>query len=204
MKLYCYKNAGSFAVRIIINELGLHVNYEFIETLQTKDKKTESGEDFRKINPKNQIPALLLDDGRLLTEIIAILHYLSDLKQDDNLTQARNFNKYKVLEWLSFSSSELHKNFASIISPLVPLEAKEGFQRVLMSKLKFADKFLENKDFLVAGVFTLADAYFFTILSWLKFIKIELTGFPSIEIYYNKLKARPSIQKSQTEEGLEL
>lgn len=203
MKLYYFKNAGSLAVRIIINELELACNYEAVKELRVKDKVLEGGGGFADISPKNQIPALALDDGRILTEIWVIMTYLAELKSEKRLL-GEGFARYRVMEWLSFISTELHKNFIPIISPIVPVEAKPVFIKILISKLKYIEKELEGRDFLSPPVFTVADAYLFTILSWLKFIKIDIADFPNLAKYFDALKERPSIIKSFADEGIEL
>lgn len=203
MKLYYYKGACSLSVRIILNELELKCNFESITELQTKDKTTEGGTQFSKISPKNQIPVLELDDGRILTECSAIMLYLADLKNETNLTGlGDSLNKYRVLEWLNFISSELHKNFVPNISPIIPINAKPIFKKILLSKLKYIENELSGKDFITIGSFTLADAYLFTVLSWMHLIQINLEDFPSINKYFNNLKKRPSVSQSLTEEGL--
>jgi glutathione S-transferase len=202
MKLYYFKNAGSLAVRIVINELELACNYEALQNIQTKDKQLESGADFSSISPKNQVPALALADGRILTEVWVIMTYLAELKGEKRLL-GDGFLRYRVMEWLSFVSTELHKNFVPIISPIIPVEAKPVFKKILLSKLKYIEKELDGKDFLVSPVFTIADAYLFTVLSWLRFIKIDLIDFPNLSRYFEGLKERPSIIKSLKEEGIE-
>jgi glutathione S-transferase len=202
MKLYYFKNAGSLAVRIIINELELACNYEAVKELRVKDKVLESGGVFSDVSQKNQIPALALDDGRILTEIWVIMTYLAELKSEKRLL-GEGFTRYRVMEWLSFISTELHKNFVPIISPIVPVEAKPVFMKILTSKLNYIEKELEGRDFLSPPTFTVADAYLFTILSWLKFIKIDIADFSNISRYFNALKERSSILKSFTDEGIE-
>lgn len=193
MKLYFFKRAGSFAVRIIAHEAGIKLEYESLMELQTVQKKTVNVENFSSISPKNQVPVLVLENGEILTEVMAILIYLAELKNRDDLVQKGSFNKYRVLEWLSYCASELHKNFVPIINPIIPADAKEVYKKIFGSKLKFVERYLEGREFLVSNVFTVADAYLFTILSWLKLIGIEMENLPNIKVYVEKLKLRPSI-----------
>jgi glutathione S-transferase len=199
MKLFYFKNACSLAVRIILNELEIPCKFVAIKHLQTKEKVLETGEVFLQISPKNQVPALLLENGRILTEVWVILTYLSDLK---NATHLQGEEKYKTMEWLSFISTELHKNFVPIISPIVPENTKPIFVKIFISKLKFAEEELKSVDFIAGKSFTLADAYLFTILSWLKFINVEINSFPNLARYFERMKSRPSIAKSLTDEGI--
>ena len=201
MKLFYYKGACSLAVRIIINELDIKCDFEPIKELQVKDKQTQTGEVFAQISPKNQIPVLILENGEILTECIAIMQYLADLKKDTKIIgEANGFGKYRVLEWLSFIATEVHKNFIPMIHPIVPLEAKPVFKRIFLSKIKYIEAELQGKDFLTQNHFTLADAYLFVILTWFRFIQVEMEDFPNIKKYFESLKERPSIAKSLKDE----
>lgn len=197
MKLYYFKNACSFAVRIIANKLELPLEYEAIKELQVKNKITEGGVLFSDISSKNQVPVLKLDTGEILTEVSAILIYMWELKED-----LKKPAKYRVLEWLSFCGSELHKNFVPIISPIIPAEAKPIFTKLFISKLRFVDAYLKDKKFLVEGEFSIADAYLFTILSWLSFVKINIEDFPEIARYFKELSLLSFIQKSLNQEHI--
>src|SRR5438105_3850311 len=109
MKLYYAKGACSLAPRIIINELGLSCEYEAVD-IKSKNKVTETGEEFLKINPKGVVPVLITDEGKVLTENAVILQYLAELANALNLfPKAENFQHYRTLEWLNFVATEMHK-----------------------------------------------------------------------------------------------
>lgn len=202
MKLYYSKGACSLAVRIIINELAIPCDYE---SVNLKTKKTETGGDFLKINPKGSVPTLELANKEILTENTAIQQYLADeFKATPLLPAVGNFKRYRVLEWLSFTSSDLHKGFAPLFNPTVPQEDKDKiFIPVLKNKFKFVDEHLSKNKFLLGDSFTLPDAYLFVLIRWFPAFKIELSEFPNLERYKAELKKRRSIQDALTEEGLE-
>lgn len=75
MKLFYKAGACSLSPHIVLREAGLDFTAEKVDLAL---KKTESGADYLTINPKGQVPALLLDDGSLLTEGVAIVQYLAD------------------------------------------------------------------------------------------------------------------------------
>ena len=69
------------------------------------------GRDYLAINPKGYVPALELDDRRVLTEGPAIVQYLADQKPRIRTRAAeRHFERYKLQEMLSYITSELHKS----------------------------------------------------------------------------------------------
>ena len=199
MKLYYFKNACSFAVRTLANALEIPLEYEAIKQLQVKDKITESGVLLSTISPKNQVPILVLDSGEILTEVSAILIYLWEMKKD-----LKSPEKYRILEWLSFCSSELHKNFVPIISPIIPAEVKPIFTKLFLHKLKYVESYLKDRNYLVGGEFSPADSYLFTILSWLFIIKIPLSDFPETDRVFKDLARLPFVAKSLMDENIKI
>lgn len=200
MKLYYANGTCSLAVRIIINEIGLRSEFEAVDL---KTKKTDSGKDFLQINPKGSVPVIVTDENEILTENSVIQQYLADTHHAAQLLPALgNFKRYRVLEWLNYISTELHKGCGPLFSLAVPLELKNAlFKPALKNKLLYVENNLKNK-FLLGDHFTLADAYLFVILSWLPHFKIDLNEWPQLSHYFTELQQRPSVQKSLKEEGI--
>ncbi|SQJ20273.1 Glutathione S-transferase GST-6.0 [Serratia rubidaea] len=107
MKLFYKAGACSLSPHIVLREAGLDFTAEKVDLVS---KTTESGADYLAINPKGQVPALLLDDGSLLTEGVAIVQYLADRVPDRQLIPpAGTLSRYHAIEWLNFVATELHK-----------------------------------------------------------------------------------------------
>lgn len=201
MKLYYTAGACSLAIRIAINELNISANYEEVDL---RTKKTKSGADFLKINPKGAVPTLMTDDGQILTENVCIQQYLADKYQPNQLLPPINdYTRYRVLEWLIFITTELHKGFSPLFSPEFPDEIK---QKIVIPKLKskfdFMEKNLQQKKFLMGDTFTLPDIYLFVMLTWAESFKFDMTNWPNLSRYFSELKTRNSITKSLQEEKL--
>ncbi len=201
MKLYYAKGACSLTVRIIIHELGLHCEYEAVEL---RTKKTETGIDYFTINSKGGVPALQLDNGEILTENTAILQYLADSnKAEQLLPLLGNFQRYRVLEWLSFISSDLHKGCGALFNPQIPQELKEAVFRPNIKKhFSWVDTQIGKRNYLVGDHFTLADAFLYVIVSWFPHLGIDFTGLSNLERYFAELGQRKSIVQAFTEEKL--
>lgn len=199
MKLYYSKGACSLAIRITIHELNLPCEYEAVNL---KTKITATGANFFDINPKGAVPALITDDQQVLTENSAIQEYLAETHKATHLLPAvGNFQRYRVLEWLSFVSTELHKSFGPLFNPKVPeTEKKEIFIPALKSKFAFADRALEKNHYISGDHFTIADSYFFVMLTWTPHFAIDLGEFVNITRYFKELKVRPSIVAAIAEE----
>jgi len=201
MKLYYSRGACSLAVRIIINEIGLTSEYEAVDL---KTKQTETGSDFLKINPKGVVPTFITDEGETLTEVSVILQYLADSAHAAQLMPPPpHFNHYRVLEWLNYVATELHKSIGPLFRTTFTEEMKQSiFVPMIKTKLKFVDNHLHRHKFLVDEHFTLPDAYLFVILRWAMMLKFDLAKWPYVYRYFAELLNRPSIQKSMQEEGL--
>jgi glutathione S-transferase len=201
MKLYYSKGSCALAVHIVINEIGAECEFEAVN-LGTKI--TNSGTDFFTINAKGSVPTLITNDNNVLTENAVIQQYLADTYKAEQLLPAvGNFQRYRVLEWLNFISTDLHKGCSPLFNANVPQDIKDTvFKPLLKTRLNFVEKNLQNSAYLTGDHFTLPDAYLFVVLTWLPYFKIELNEWPKLANYFDTLKQRASIQKSIAEEQL--
>lgn len=201
MKLFYARGACSLATRIVINELGLTCEYESVDLAS---KKSETGKDYTSINPKSAVPALLLNNGEILTENAVIMQYLADTSNATQLLpRVGDFNRYRVLEWLNFVTTELHKGFGLLFNPQLPQEIKNNIIiPKLKSKFDYVNGHLDQSKYLFNDHFTLPDAYLFVIVTWMHHFKLDVKNWPQLASYFTELSKRKSIQQSLTEEGL--
>lgn len=200
MKLFYSRGACSLVVRIVINEIGLKSEFESVDL---KTKQTESDQDFLQINSKGSVPTLQLDHGVVLTENAVILQYLADTAKAHSLLPAvGNFERYRVLEWVNYITTEVHKSFSGLFNPTVSEDVKNSlFIPLIKSKFKYLNQSLEHKKYLTGEHFTLPDAYLFVMMLWAKSCKIDLSNYSNLISYQKELNDRESIQKSLKEEG---
>ncbi|MBV9576639.1 MAG: glutathione S-transferase family protein, partial [Gammaproteobacteria bacterium] len=167
-------------------------------------KKTQTGKDFYTINPKGAVPTLEIDNGEILTENAVILQYLADTHHAEQLLPAvKKIERYRVLEWLNYVGTELHKSFGPLFNAKFPQEAKETIiTPLLKAKFGLVDKHLAQHDYLLGKTFTLPDAYLFVMILWAKHFKFDFKSWPNLSRYTTNLLARKSIQLSLEEEGL--
>src|SRR6185437_8073977 len=174
MKLYYSPGACSLSPHIALLEAGLP--YDLVR-VDLKAKKLENGDDYLKVNPKGQVPALGLDNGELLTEGPVIVQMIADKAAAKNLAPARDSaERYKLQEWLAYINGELHKNIGPLFNPALSDDAKAVFKDRAIGKFKYVDSQLAGKDHLMGKQFTVADGYMFTMLSWADRMKFDLSG----------------------------
>ena len=200
MKLYYSPGACSLSPHIALLEAGLP--YDLVK-VDLKAKKLENGDDYLAVNPKGQVPALALDSGELVTEGPVIVQMIADKATGMNLAPARDSTeRYKLLEWLNFITSEVHKSFGPLFSPVLADDAKAFFKDRVMGKFKYVDGALAGHDYLMGKQFTVADGYMFTMLSWADRMKFDLSGMPNLVAYRDRVAARPKVKEALTKEGL--
>lgn len=189
MKLYFSPGACSRAANIILHEARITV-----ETVQV-DLRTHTlvatGANYYDVNPKGYVPALELEDGSLLTENVALLEYLGD--RSGLLAPPGDMARYHTLEWLAFVNSEIHKTFSPLFNPAMPEAARNIFIKRLEQRFALLEAHLASHDYL-AGDFGIADAYAFTVLGWAEPMGIDLSGFPHINAYQQRIAARDSVK----------
>ncbi len=200
MKLYYAPAACSLSPHIVAREAGLDI--ELIKA-DLKAKTTADGADYTKVNAKGYVPALQLDNGQLLTEGPVIVQYLADLKPASGLVPAAgSIERYRVQEWLSFITSEIHKSFSPLFNPTAAAEWKEAAKANLAKRFGFVAAHLEGKQYLMGDNFTVADAYLFTVANWGQFVGFDIGQWPALKAHHARVAARPKVQEALKAEGL--
>ena len=201
MKLYYSPGACSLSPHIVLCETGLKFT---IEKVNLRTKETESGRDFSAINPKGYVPALELDGGEVLTEGPAIVQYVADLAPEKKLIPpAGTLARARVQEWLNFIGTELHKNFTPLFNPASTDDIRNAAQANIARRLPIAATALDAHPYLIGDSFSVADAYLFTVLSWTGFVKVDITPWPSLAAFVERMKARPGVHAALAAEGLD-
>jgi glutathione S-transferase len=200
MKLYYAPGACSLSPHIALLEAGLPFD---LVKVDLRAKKLENGDDYLKVNPKGQVPALALDNGELATEGPVIVQMIADKAAGKNLAPGRDSaERYKLQEWLNYITSELHKNLGVMFSPALADDVKAFFRDRVMGKLKYLETQLAGRDYLMGTQFSVADGYLFTMLTWAERLKFDLSGMPNLVAYKARVAARPKVQEALSREGL--
>lgn len=203
MKLYYSPGACSLASHITVNELGLPAEVIAIE-------RNNKPPEFARLNPKGYIPFLVTDGGEPLSEGVAILQYLADQRPEKNMIpRAGTWERYKAIENLNFIATEIHKGFGPLWAAQSMVkeagaqdELKQSAIKKLGTRFDLLAEQLKGKKFLMGDTFTVCDAYLFTILSWTRFHKVDMSKWPSLMGYVEGIQMRPAVQAAMKTEGL--
>jgi glutathione S-transferase len=190
MKLYFSPLACSLASRIVAYETGTPLQLVEVDS----DRPDGAYAELRAINPLAQVPALVTDDGRVITENAAVLQYLGD----GTLVPTDRNERTKLHEWLSFISTELHK---TVYVPLLDKHANEGAKAYALSKapvrIAALASRLDGRSYALDS-FSVADAYLVAVLNWSTVTPVELP--PAVVAYRTRMHERPSVRRAMAEE----
>jgi len=200
LQLYYTPGACSLASHIALRETGLEFG---LIRVDLATGKTEQGEDFRAINAKGYVPALRLEDGRLLTENQVILQYLADRQPESGLAPAAGaLPRYRLMEWLAFIATELHKGFGPLWNPATPEATRQDTLTRLAKRFDFVEAALNQRQSLTDADFSIADAYLFTVLGWAPLHHIDLSPWPALQAFQQRVASRPAVRAALQAEGL--
>jgi len=200
MKLYTLPGACSLAPNIALREAGIKFD---LVTVSHRTRKTPDGVDLNEINPKGYVPVLVLDSGERLTENAALLQYIADLNPAAQLAPpAGTIERYRLAEWLAYINSEIHKSFSPLFAPHASEDMKQYARANLTKRVGWLAGQLGSKPYLLGEQFTVADAYLFVTLSWSHHVNFDLSPWPNLEAFQNRVAARPSTIEAMTAEGL--
>jgi glutathione S-transferase len=199
-KLYYSPGACSLSPHIALREAKMP--FELV-LASTKTHKLADGTDFYSINAKGYVPLLELDGGQRLSEGPAIVQYIADQAPGSNLAPAAGtMARYRLMEWLNFISTELHKGFSPLFNPAMPEEAKALARTKLGERMGWVDSQLAGKTYLMGDQFTVADGYLFTVASWGKYVGVDISGLQNLTAFVGRVAARPAVQEALKAEGL--
>jgi glutathione S-transferase len=194
MKLYYAPGACSLADHIAMHEAGL--NFDRVK-VDLKTKVTEDGTPFNEINPKSYVPVVEFDDGKRLTENIAILYWVA--QKAPSLAPSGDDGSLRLLEMLAFISTEIHKQFGRVFRPSSDAEAAAAREKI-GQRFALIAKTMRG-DYLFGDKVSVADAYLFTMLTWARKMSVDMPA--ELQAFYKRMRERPAVKLAFEHEGLE-
>jgi glutathione S-transferase len=191
MKLYCAPAFSSLADHIAMLEAGLQFD---IVKVDIETKEMEGGGSYLEVNPRGQVPALVFDDGEMLTENTAILTWVADIAP--KLAPQGDLARYRLIEMLSFIASEIHKRFPILLS--LPEEARQPIAEDIARWFGFLAPRL-RRGYLFGEAFSVADPYLFVMARGAAELGFALPD--PLPAYVKRIEARPAVQEALRREA---
>lgn len=200
MKLYYSPAACSLVSHIILRETGTAFD---LHKVDLASHQTTDGQSYYEINPKGQVPLLELANGQRLSEGPIIAQYLAEQAQNTSLLPPANtLQRYRVLEWQNYITSELHKSFSILFHPVIDTANKDIVRNGLRKKMEWVSAQLKDNSYLTGEQFTIADAYLFVVCGWAQFVDIKLADLAPLQHFLDTVKQRPHVSAALHAEGL--
>jgi len=194
MKLYYAPLACSLADHIALLEVGASFEREKVNL---KTKRTASGHDFNDVTRKGYVPALVLDDGAILTENLAVLDWLT--QQYPALGVPGDLGRTRLLETLAFISTEIHQHF----KPMWHSESENQKAQARAKITRLFDHLADNMDglYLFGERPTVADFYLFVMLLWAERFDVAVPA--PLSDLRRRMERRPAVSAAMRHEGIE-
>jgi len=200
LKLYFSPGACCMSCHIVLEEL--QIPFELVYVGKKADPELKKL--YLKLNPLGAVPAIVLEDGRILTQNIAILEYLADQKPELALLgQPGSYERAETMRWLSLVATDLHKSFSPLFRLALISSNKEAQADIKKWSFDSIDKYLtiindhlKDKTTLSMEKFTIADAYLFTVYQWASSVSLPTEKYTDLNRYSDTIARRQSVKQA--------
>jgi glutathione S-transferase len=205
MTTLCYaKKTCSIGIHVLLEEVGVPYDLRIVDFSKGEQKTPE----YKALNPKGKVAALVRDDGSVLTEYAAIAMWLAMTNPEKKLMPTDPEGIARTIESMDFIVGTVHmlswrmwrRADAYSDIPEAQEQLRERGQAAMLAGLDVVDAQLEGKDYLM-GDFSIAD----TALYYNEYWAVDVAGWtlpPNVQAHYERMKARPSVQASRKIEGV--
>lgn len=196
MKLYTSPGACSTADHIVLEWIGKPYQ------VQVVTREMRATPEFRALNPAGAVP-VLEDDGWVLTQNMAILHYLTDLNPEAKLDgDGTPRGRAEVNRWLAFVNADLHPAFKPLFGSTAYLDdaaaidkSKDNARATLRMLFGRANEQLGKHEWIAGKTRSIADPYLFITSRWTKGVGVDLGGYEHLARFCARMEADPAVQK---------
>lgn len=208
MQLWVSPGTCSLLPHILLNEI--HADFD----LKVVDIVKEKGfpEEYKNINPKQRLPILILDDGTIITETVAISTKISQMAPDHHLLGANDLEVVRSYEWFNWLSGTLHeRGFGCFFSPNRVADDEIAFDSIRRESLAWIKRCyaeIENRLMglhAVGNAFTAIDVFLYVIYRWGYLLKLDMRGiYPKYTQLVLEVVKRTDVLKTVEKEGIPL
>lgn len=186
-------------VRIFLAEKGITVPLEQIDIMKLEHRS----DDYRRVNPYEQVPTLVLDDGTTIAESVAICRYFEEIQPEPALFGVTPLGRATVEMWNRRMELGLFLNVANCFRhshpAMVPLEPQQispwaGLSRErAIAMLGLIDAELSRRPYIAGDTFSIADITLLVAVDFMKPARIDRpSGLAGLDRWYATINGRPS------------
>jgi glutathione S-transferase len=201
MKLFYATGSSSLFPHIVLHEAGLP--FEAIK-IDEHTKEIAGGGDYRNVNVLGTVPALVLDDGTLITEGVVIAQYIADRVPEKALAPPYGtMDRIRLQSWLNFISSDMHKGgFSPLFYKGIPENGRDVFRARLKVRFSHLDQHLAINNYLLGGAYSIADTHLYVVSNWASWTNFDLSPYRSVLAFRERVSSREAVIAALTTEGL--
>jgi glutathione S-transferase len=192
LTLYDYlPSQHAYKVRLLLSHLGQAYRTELVSIFEGAGQKAE----YLDVNPTGAVPAIRLEDGRVLAESNAILVFLAEGSRyysDDRFARA------KIHQWLSFEASYVQTTIGALRYWALtgktrgrPAQLLESKRAGALKALRVLNERLRDQPFVTGAQYTIADMSVFAYGHLAEDAGISLHAFPSFVAWTERVRAQP-------------
>lgn len=201
MRLYTMPDTCALAAHIVIKWAELDIE---VEVMPSGGSRLPA---YLAINPHGKVPALVLDDGHILTEAAAILPLLAELTPAVGLGGADRIERARVAEALGFMIGEVHSDWTPHFAPerfmadgaRYPELERATFER-LAPQYAFLEAAMADRSWLLFGRRTIADAYLYMLARTADMMPGQLETYPQLAAFRARLNVDPGVVAALAEQ----
>ena len=182
---------NAWKVRLLLNHLGMPYQSVLVSIFEGEGRTLAQ----RGVNPTGKVPAIRLDDGRVLAESNAILAYLAD---GTRYLPSEPFARAKVHQWLSFEQEQVEMTIGSLrywtlTGKLAqrPGETVAGKRSAALRTLGILEAELTTRPFIAGDAYTIADMAIFAYASRAEEAGLSLAELPQFRAWIARVQAQP-------------
>jgi glutathione S-transferase len=211
LKLYFAPGACSFVPHTLLEAAGV----PFEPALVKIHKGENYSPEYKAINPRSQVP-VLVDDGEVITQIVAIVSHLDAKFPQCNFLPREALARTRALETLAWMNNTVHPTFTHVFRPekFIGSEAGQaetkafnaGVYGSLLGELeglvvRMADR---GRDWLGGEHFGPLDAYAITLLRWGGFAGHDPQKYPALWAHVQRVAQHAPVARAIERERLQL
>lgn len=210
LKLYFSPGACSFVPHVLLQLSGA----DFEPAMVKLHKGEQNGEEYKAINPRGQVP-VLVDDGKVITQIVAIILYLDQKFPEAKFLPTEAVARAKAIEVLAWMNNTVHPTFTHIFMPQKFSDQTEvqaalkvfntQVYKGLLSELEdMVSKHLSAAGWLSGERLGPLDAYSLTLTRWGSIAGIDPTSYPNLWAHVNRVAQDSNVAQVIERERLQL